>query len=147
MGDTETRMHPQLDEIRRKPGLFTNHPEVCHQGQAQASSHCRSMNGCDNGFTGAKQAHRVDIQVVGAPLRAGVEQVPPGTGLKIGPGAECLTLGRQYDGATLIDIIEIFKRIRQARYQGCIEKIMGWPSHLDDRHMPDLIQVDIAKRL
>ncbi len=73
LGQAETGVKPQLDEIGREPGLGAGNAEIGGQRQPQTGTDRRALDHGDNGLAGREQADRLVVKLAQRVVAAGAE--------------------------------------------------------------------------
>src|SRR5262245_487718 len=140
-------MKAEAGEIRAETRLRTSHAEVGHHRQPEAAANGGTVYGSYNRFFGAEEPVALDIErgdawpglVAAAALR-----VELGTIAEIGSGAEGFALRCQHDGTNVVVFVEALECADNVLDQWDIEKIVWWPSDLDQSDMAALFDANVA---
>src|SRR5258708_9881678 len=90
------------------------------------------MNRCDHGLARSEQSNAFFVQM---PLSGRFCRCTLAPSRKVGPRAECFSLGCEHNGPARRIAVERFVRFRNFCNQRSVEIVVGRSAHLDDRNM------------
>jgi hypothetical protein len=143
----ETRVEAELGEIRREARLGAGDAEVGRAGDAETAADGGAMHGGDDRLPGAKQTHRLLIEMVGRAAADGGRLVVPLRIVEVRAGAERLALRAQHHGADAVVLVELFHGSGDLLDQLHIEEVVRRPLHFDRAdEIRALVDADVLVR-
>src|SRR6185437_12816259 len=148
-GEPGARMESELGEIRGKPRLGAGDAKIRRDRKAEAAADGRAMDRRDDRLFGAKNPHRLDVEVVDlAETRGRVRAFAGLRGLprrivEIGAGAERPALGGEHRGPDLDIAVELLQRVGDLVDQRDVEEIQRRPPDFDGADVPGPVDADV----
>ncbi len=103
------------------------------------------LNGGDNGFLVAEDAHSLAIEIAGGAVAGGCVSTKSRRAVEVRACAEGLALRGEHDRAGVHVLVDLIERIGNLPDQRQIEEVQRRPANLDQRDMPVFFDADIGE--